>query len=80
MQLVLMNCWRFAHSEARGHHHILQEDKQQQAEKSGIKTERAQRYKYTSFFPEGGQIEAADVASWETLSKTSQQAADDKLV
>lgn len=52
-------------------------DKRQQAEKSEIKTERG---KYTCFFPEGGQIEAADVASWETLSKTSQQATDDKLV
>lgn len=56
------------------------QDKQQQAVKSGIKTERVERDKYTSSFPEGGQIEAADVASWETLSKTSQQATDDKLV
>lgn len=56
------------------------QDKQQEAETSGIINERAQRDKYTSFFPEGGQIEVADVASWETLSKASQQAADDKLV
>lgn len=45
------------------------QDKQQQEEKSGIKNGRAERDKYTHFFPEGGQIEAADVASWETLRR-----------
>ena len=51
------------------------QDNQQQAEKPGIKTERTNNDKYTIYSPEGGQIEAADVASGETLNKTSQQIA-----
>lgn len=55
-----------------------QDKKQDEEEEPGIKL-RAWSDKYGSFIPEGGQIDEADVASWETLSKMWQQT-DDKLV